>query len=80
MADDTRTTQVNLGCGTLILIALIVLIFSGRGNDDLKREVQSLSDKVTELEQTVNTQTITIERMRQTLERQQAAPGPVKDK
>ena len=31
MADERRTRQVSLGCGTLILIALIVLIFSGRG-------------------------------------------------
>ena len=39
--------KVSLGCGTLILIALIVMIFS-RGNDsrDLSREVKGMRNEV----------------------------------
>lgn len=39
--------KVSLGCGTLILIALIVMIF-GRGNDsrDLSREVKGMRNEV----------------------------------
>jgi Sec-independent protein translocase protein TatA len=53
MADETRTHQVSLGCGTLILIALIVLIFSGRGTGDLKNEVHGLRSEVGELKKEV---------------------------
>jgi peptidoglycan hydrolase CwlO-like protein len=42
--------KVSLGCGTLILIALIVMIFS-RGNDsrDLSREVRGMRKEVRQL-------------------------------
>jgi hypothetical protein len=53
MADERRTQQVSLGCGTLILIALIVLIFSGRGTGDLEREVRGLRSEVGELKKEV---------------------------
>ena len=46
-----QTTQVQLGCGTLILIALIVMIFSDQGDDDdAQREIQQLRDRVTRIE------------------------------
>lgn len=46
-----QTTQVQLGCGTLILIALIVMIFSDKGDDDdAKKEIQQLRDQVTRIE------------------------------
>ena len=47
MADDNRQT-VSLGCGTLILIALIVMIFSNR-RGELEREVRGLRWDVDEL-------------------------------
>jgi hypothetical protein len=54
MAESSSNTA-SLGCGTLIFIALIVMIF-GNQNDDLAREVrglradvQSLADEVGEL-------------------------------
>ena len=55
MADSNggnkQTTQVQLGCGTLILIALIVMIFSNAGDDDdAQREIQQLRDQVTRIE------------------------------
>ena len=48
---NTQTTKVQLGCGTLILIALIVMIFSNAGDDDdAQREIQQLRDQVTRIE------------------------------
>lgn len=47
-------TQVSLGCGTLILIAIIVLIFS-RGGDDsgairnLQSDIRSLEKKIDDI-------------------------------
>jgi hypothetical protein len=73
MADDKRTTQVNLGCGTLILIALIVLIFSGRGTDDLEREVHGLRSEVVELKKSVEAQTAEIKSLQQKLDKQEGA-------
>jgi hypothetical protein len=52
MADDNRTQQVSLGIGTLILIALIVMIFSG-GSGGLNREVQGLRSEVSDLRKAV---------------------------
>lgn len=57
---DTKSDPVQLGCGTLILIALIVLIFSGgptkdlQGDiDDLAREVVVLQEKIDDLAEAV---------------------------
>ncbi|HUP64385.1 MAG TPA: hypothetical protein VM557_03795 [Thermoanaerobaculia bacterium] len=47
--------KVQLGCGTLLLIALIVMIFSGRGSErELKREIQELNAKIDRLEQKID--------------------------
>jgi hypothetical protein len=49
--------EVSLGCGTLILIALIVL-FLGRGSTgELEHEVRSLRSEVRELKTAVEAQT-----------------------
>ena len=51
---DPGGSKVSLGCGSLILIALIVLIFSG-GRDEseairgLQHEVRSLEEKIDRL-------------------------------
>jgi hypothetical protein len=55
MADDTKAAssgvKAQLGCGTLILIAIIVAVFSGQGEvDDLRDDVSALRDQVTRLE------------------------------
>jgi Sec-independent protein translocase protein TatA len=61
MADDRRTQHVTLGCGTLILIALIVSIFSGRpGLEDLGREVRGLRSDIGELKKTIEAQSAQI--------------------
>jgi Sec-independent protein translocase protein TatA len=57
MSDDNRSQQATLGCGTLILIALIVMIFSGGGTKDLEREVKDLKTEVGALKKAVESQT-----------------------
>jgi len=73
MAENARTQQVSLGCGTLILIALIVLIFSGRGTGDLEREVRALRSDVAELKKTIEAQTGMIKSLQQQVGMQQRA-------
>jgi hypothetical protein len=55
MTDSTPSTSQNvkaqLGCGTLILIAIIVALFSGRDDmEEVRDEVCALRDQVTRLE------------------------------
>ena len=69
MANEYRTQQASLGCGTLILIALIVLIFSGRGTGDLEREMHSLKNEVRGLRNSVDTQTHEIRQLRQRVDK-----------
>ncbi len=57
--------EVSLGCGTLILIALIVLIFGGRGTDDLQRDVRALRSEVGELRKSVDAQAAEIRILQQ---------------
>ena len=55
---QTTTNQSNtaqLGCGTLILIAIIVVIFSGRGEvKNLQNEIRELRNQLTRLEAKVD--------------------------
>jgi Sec-independent protein translocase protein TatA len=67
MSDD-RSSQVSLGCGTLILIALIILIFSGGRNEEVRREVRNLDWAIRELKTAVEAQADEIKTLRQTLE------------
>lgn len=41
-----KQTVASLGCGTLILIALIVLFFGNSGTDALETEIRSLTREV----------------------------------
>ena len=74
MADDNRIQHVSLGCGTLILIAVIVLIFSGRNVGDLEHEVQGLRFEVRELKKAVDGQ---LEAIQEKLDRLQPVPGKI---
>lgn len=65
--------EVNLGCGTLILIALIVLIFGRGGNSDLEREVKQLSGEIRELKVTMERQTRVIQSLQDKLEKKSSA-------
>ena len=57
MTESTRTHSVSLGCGTLILIALIVLIFSGRNSESIEREIRDLRCEIGALKESVEAQT-----------------------
>lgn len=75
MVGDRRTQQVSLGCGTLILIVLIVLFFSGRGVGDLKREVHGLRSEIGELQKAVESQTSQIKVLQEKLDKLQPKPS-----
>ena len=65
MLDEKRTQHATLGCGTFILIALIVLIFSGHGDSNLRQDVQSLRSEIIELKRAVDAQTAEIESLQE---------------
>ncbi len=58
--------EVGLGCGTLILIAIIVMIFSG--DSGLEREVKELRSEISSLEEAVETQSDKIDQLLKRLE------------
>jgi hypothetical protein len=64
-----QTHQVTLGCGTLILIALIVLFFSRPGLGDLERDVHALRSEVGELKKIIETQTSQIRLLQDKIEK-----------
>jgi len=70
MADDRRSQQATLGCGTLILIAVIVALFSHPGVGNLESEVRSLRSDVGELKKAVDAQSAEIRALRQKLDKQ----------
>ena len=62
---DLDSNRVQLGCGTLIIIALIVMIFSGRSKvDELKGNVQELTKQVLVLKGKVDALSLAIEKQR----------------
>jgi len=69
MADENRTQHATLGCGTLILIALIVMFFSRPGIGDLEREVHGLRSEVGELKKSIEAQSIEFKALRDELEK-----------
>ena len=47
---EAREVRASLGCGTLILIAIIVILFSGqRDRDGLETKIDELTKEVKEL-------------------------------
>ena len=73
--EDKRVQQVSLGCGTLILIALIVLIFGGGHVGDLKHDVHGLSTEVRNLKTAIDSQTEQIRVLQEKLTRLEASPA-----
>jgi outer membrane murein-binding lipoprotein Lpp len=67
---EQNNNSVQLGCGTLIVIAIIVAIFSGdRGNDKVQSELRELNQKVDRLELKIDT-------LNKQLAAQKVAPAP----
>lgn len=70
MLDEKRTQHVTLGCGTLILIALIVMFFSGGpGMSNLENEMRGLRSEVSNLKTAVELQTNEIKQLREKVEK-----------
>jgi hypothetical protein len=70
-----RGQEASLGCGTLVLITVIVLYCSGTGTGDLKRDVHGLRSEVGELKKAVEAQATEIQQLRERL----PAPAKVAD-
>jgi type II secretory pathway component PulM len=62
-----KNQKVSLGCGSLILIALIVLIFSNGNQDELSGQVERLSAEVRNLQSAVHEQSRQIRELRASL-------------
>lgn len=78
MPDERRTQHATLGCGTLILIALIVMFFSGgHGTADLEQDVRALRSVVADLKKAVDAQTSEMKRLHKRLD--QLQPGKAED-
>jgi septal ring factor EnvC (AmiA/AmiB activator) len=60
--------KVSLGCGTLILIALIVLIFGNMGEDNASGEISRLDARIQSLESLIKGQTEQIERLQTSID------------
>ncbi len=54
---EPSNNKATLGCGTLILIALIVVIFGNRGNEEVRTELQNLTQRIEQLETKIDKQT-----------------------
>jgi hypothetical protein len=64
-----KNQKVSLGCGTLILIALIVILFGNAGRRESAEELHGLRQDVQKLEKTVTAQTRQIESLELTIQR-----------
>jgi hypothetical protein len=64
-----RGQEVSLGCGTLILIALIVLFFSRGGTGNFEHEIGNLRSDVRELKKAVEAQTVQIKALQDKLDK-----------
>ena len=55
MADTPTDTRVQLGCGTLIIIAIIVALFSGgRSDSRQRRQLEEMNERLDRIEQKID--------------------------
>jgi len=69
-----HTQKATLGCGTLILIAIIVAIFSNRGSDDVERGLDKLRDDVQALKKSIDAQSQQIRDLHDMFKKREPAP------
>ena len=67
MPELIREHRVQLGCGTLIVIALIVMFFSGTDTNDLENEIRGLRSEVGEMKKLIEAQSGEIRQLREKL-------------
>jgi Sec-independent protein translocase protein TatA len=65
MANAAHERRVQLGCGTLIVIALIVMFFSQAGRSNLEDEIRALRSEVGEIKELIETQSAEIHQLRE---------------
>lgn len=70
MDEPNPDQKATLGCGTLILIALIVIIFSKGGTDELGKELGKMTNRLEAVEKGIGNQRAQLDQLRATLERQ----------
>ena len=71
MADQNQNNKVQLGCGTLLLIAIIVMVFSGSNqSSQVSSDVRALRQNVEQLERKIDSLTKAIEQQRTAKETQ----------
>ena len=58
-----KNQKVSLGCGTLILIALIVLILGNASDDEFRQEIKALRNDVRELQSSLDAQSRQIDEL-----------------
>jgi hypothetical protein len=68
-----KNQKVSLGCGSLILIALIVLILGNAHQDELRDQVKRLDDDVKRLESSIQLQSQEIRELKRALESSKAS-------
>ncbi|MHC5044405.1 MAG: hypothetical protein ACYTGI_18750 [Planctomycetota bacterium] len=61
--------SVQLGCGTLLIILLIVVFFGNRGLDDLGNRLTKLDAKVDILQQEIQGLRTSVEKLREEVEK-----------
>jgi len=69
-----RYPAASLGCGTLVIIALIVAIFSNAGNRNTAEQLTSLRNQVEELKKSVDVQTDQIRALKELIQGRNSAP------
>jgi hypothetical protein len=67
MPEMIREHRVQLGCGTLIVIALIVMFFSRTDTNDLEHEIRGLRSEVGEMKKLIEAQSGEIRQLRERL-------------
>lgn len=69
-----RYPAASLGCGTLVIIALIVAIFSNAGNRNTADQLTSLRNQVEELKKSVDVQTDQIRGLKDLIQGRSSVP------
>ena len=74
MAEDEYTPdhKATLGCGTLILIALIVIFFSNSGVKEIEEEVKDLKGEIGELRTVIDRQNEQLQALTDSLKKPEA--------
>ncbi|MGO9462633.1 MAG: hypothetical protein ACLQIB_10205 [Isosphaeraceae bacterium] len=71
-----HTQKATLGCGTLILIAIIVAIFSDHGTRDVERGLDNLRNEVRDLKQSIDSQSDKIRGLEELLKKPDSGSKP----